>query len=104
MSAQPAVGQISVPKTDAEQILERNKDKSNWEWVEVPEEDLYGKPFGFISINFRKFPSGKHFVDPETAGEMKRLLHNRFQGDVRVMQPGQDKRAVEFMVQTGPKL
>lgn len=76
-------------------------DKSNWEWVEVPEEDLFGEPHTGVSINFEKFGPGKHFVDPEKANEIRRLLNNRLRSDMRILQPAQDKKMQEIMERGG---
>lgn len=104
MPTQPAASQVTKPLTEVEQILERNKDKANWEWVEVPEEDIFGRPHTGVSVNMRSFGPGKHYVDPEMAGEIKRLLKNRMRGDIRVLQPHQDRQAVAFMGKTGGEI
>ena len=76
-------------------------DTSNWEWVEVPEEDLFGEKHTGVHINFEGFGPGKHFVDPEKATEIRRLLANRLRGDMRILQPNQDKKMFEIMERNG---
>lgn len=76
-------------------------DTSNYEWVEVPVEDLFGKPFGYVSINFEQFPTGRHFLDPEKAGEIRRLVKNRQLSDMRIMQPNRDKEYERTMAAHG---
>ena len=76
-------------------------DKSKWEWVEVPEEDLFGEKHTGVSINFNHYESGKHLVDPETAGELRRLLNNRLRSDMRVLQPNRDKKMQEIVARGG---
>jgi hypothetical protein len=73
-----------------EEVLKANADKNNWEWVEIPDTDLFGEPHTGVSVNFEMFPPGKYFVSPEMASEVKRLLNNRLRGDMRVLQPRQD--------------
>jgi hypothetical protein len=79
----------------------KNVDISDFQYVEVPVEDLFGKPFGHVSINFEQYPSGKHFVDPETAGEINRLVKNRQLSDMRIMQPNRDKEYEKTMALHG---
>jgi hypothetical protein len=79
-------------------------DKSNWEWVTVPEEDLFGEEHTGVSINFNQYGPGKHFVDPESAGEIRRLLDLRLRGDMRVLQPGRDKKMEEIMSRNGKRV
>lgn len=96
-----AVPIVATPKTELEQILERNADKTFWEHVEVPALDIFGKPHTGVSINFKFFGPGTHYVDPETAGEIRRLLRNRQDGDLRILQPNQDKKMLEIMERNG---
>ena len=79
------------------------KDTSKYEYVEVPETDLFGEEHTGVSINFRQFGPGKHFVDPETAGEMRKLLEARLRGDMRVLQPNRDKKMDEIMARNGKR-
>lgn len=76
-------------------------DKSLWEYVEVPEVDLFDKPFGGIQINFIDYGPGKHFVNAELAGEIRRLLKQRQAGDIRILRPTQDKKMQEIMARSG---
>lgn len=84
-------------KTEVQLIMESNLDKSLFEWVEVPDEDLFGEVHTGISINFQHFGPGRHHVSPEMAFEMKRLIKNRLRGDMRVLQPKQDARMAQIM-------
>ncbi len=81
---------------------ERNgTDQSRFEWVEVPEEDLFGAVHTGVSINFEHFGPGRYFVDPEKADELNRLLRNRVRADMRVLQPNRDKKMEEIMARNG---
>lgn len=80
----------AVSGLSADDVRKANSDKSLWEWVEVPDHDLFGEPHTGVSVNFEQFGPGKYFVSPEMASELKRLLDNRQRGDIRVLQPRQD--------------
>jgi len=79
-------------------------DKSNWEYVEVPETDIFDKVFDGVSINFVQYGPGKHFVDPDIAGEIRRLLAARSKADIRILRPTTDKKALEIMARSGKPL
>jgi len=81
----------------AAEIHKLNEDKNNWEWVEIPDTDLFGEAHTGVSVNFNQFGPGKHFVSPEMASEVRRLLANRMRGDMRVLQPKQDVRMAHIM-------
>src|SRR5271156_5361768 len=76
----------TAPQTMAE-VLKSNDNKDLWEWVEVPDVDLFGEEHTGVSVNFEHFGPGKYLVSPEMASEVKRLLANRMRGDIRVLQP-----------------
>lgn len=89
-----------APKYDgpsAAEILKANEDEKNFQWVEVPDHDLFGEDHTGVSVNFDMFTPGKYFVSPELAGEINRLLVNRELGDRRVLQPKQDVRMAQVM-------
>lgn len=89
--------------------VKKIEDKSNYEWISIPATDLFGESHTGVSINFEKFtpeldaegrPTGKdgrYFLDPEKAEEVRRLLQVFLQGQMRIMQPGQDKKMVALM-------
>jgi|SRR5690242_4628116 len=81
-----------------------NENQENWEYVEVPEVDLFDKPFGKISINLIDYHPGKHFVRPDIAKEMRGLLRDRFQSDMRILRPTKDKKMLEIMARNGKPL
>ncbi len=89
----------AVPLSSAE-VLKANEDKNNWQWVEIPDHDLFGEPHTGVSVNFEQFLPGKYFVSPEMAGEVKRLLANRMRGDIRVLQPRQDVVMARIMAKS----
>lgn len=100
----PSVGQrhrtaeVLVPS--AAEVLKANENKDLWEWVEIPDTDLFGEPHTGVSVNFESFLPGKYFVSPEMAFEVKRLLANRMRGDIRVLQPKQDQVMARLMAKS----
>ena len=103
-TAQVAAAEQKVLKPESKEI-----DKSNWEWVIIPAEDVFGDSNTGVSLNFTKYtpelddmgnPTGKdgrYFLDPETAGEVRRLLSLVQKGQLRVFQPNADKKMIEIM-------
>jgi hypothetical protein len=79
-------------------------DEANWEYVDIPETDLFDQPFGYITINLEQYGPGKHYVDPDVAGELRRILKVRMQSDLRVYRPSQDKKMLEIMARQGKPL
>ena len=62
---------------------EWSTDKSKFEWIEIPARDMYDHAYPTIRINAENFESGKrHFVPPEVAGELRRIM-DRFEVDSR---------------------
>lgn len=107
---------VSTPLTPAERVAKAeaervavNSNQDNWEWVEIPATDLFGDVNNGVSINFTKYlpdldeegkPTGKpgrHFVNPEIAKEIRRLLQVKIAAEMRILQPGQDKKMQQIM-------
>jgi hypothetical protein len=88
-----------APQSAAE-VLKANENKDLWEWVEIPDTDLFGEDHTGVSVNFEQFLPGKHFVSPEMATEVRRLLANRMRGDIRVLQPRQDQVMARIMAKS----
>lgn len=84
----------------AADVLKANENKDLWEWVEIPDTDLFGEEHTGVSVNFEQFLPGKYFVSPEMAFEIKRLLANRMRGDIRVLQPRQDAVMARIMAKS----
>jgi hypothetical protein len=78
-------------------------DKSNWEWVEVPELDSFGTPHSGVSVNFEQFRPGRHFLAPELAFTVKDLLLKKLRADQRVFQKNTDQVALRLMQKNGPQ-
>jgi|SRR5208283_2557452 len=78
--------------------------EENWEYVDIPDTDLFDQPFGYISINLEQYGPGRHFVDPDVAGELRRILKVRTQSDLRIYRPTADKKMLEIMARQGKPL
>ena len=76
-------------------------DEANWEYVDIPDVDLFDKPFGNITINSETYGPGRHFVDPDLASEIRRILKARMASDQRIYRPTQDKKMLEIMARQG---
>jgi hypothetical protein len=99
-AAEKALAQEAARAAHEEFVL----DESNWEYVEIPSEDLFDKPFGNININAESYGPGKHFLDPDLAGEIKRIIKVRNQSDLRIYRPTADKKMLEIMARQGKPL
>lgn len=100
---------------EKERILAENADKNTWEWVEVPATDIFDQRHCGVSINFTHYgpdtkdgqwtgKPGRHFVSPEAAGEIRRLLALKMRGDIRILQPKRDQVAIEIMNRNGARI
>lgn len=77
--------------------------KANWEYVEIPGEDLFGEEHNGISINFEKFGPGRHFVSPTIAKELKIRLKEDQRAQIRILQPNVDRKMQEIMARNGKR-
>ena len=69
--------------------------KSEWEYVEIPSEDLHAYQYPSIMINQDKFePGKKYFVPPILAGEIRRIM-KRFEIEcLALLQPKKRQQAL----------
>lgn len=77
------------------------ENEENWKWVVIPTLDLFDKPFGSISLNLINYGAGRHFLRPDVADELNRILSARYQADMRILRPTTDKKAIEIMARSG---
>lgn len=71
-------------------------DTSNWEYVSLPEKDLFDKPFQGAAINDYRFEHGKtYFMPPDWAAELRRILAAAQKADIRLMQSTPDVKSVK---------
>jgi hypothetical protein len=75
-------------------VLEAPGAKEKKVYVEVPSEDMFDMIHPDIIINGRHYKPGKHFVEPELAGEIKRLVDTFNKGQVRLLRPSADRKAL----------
>ena len=70
-------------------------DRSNWEYITIPETDIFDKPLQGVSLNGYKFERGKtYFTEPEVAKEVRRILAVGQKADMRILQSHPDVKAV----------
>lgn len=62
--------------------------KDKWQYITIPEKDIYDHPFGSLAINEHVFEAGmKHFVPPDIAKELQRLITTREAYLMQLLQP-----------------
>ncbi len=93
----PKVVEPVMVVTEKDKILADNQNKDLWQWVEVPETDMFDDVHTGVNLNFVEYGPGKHFVNPETAGEIRRLLAIRAKADLRVLSPKPDALMKKIM-------
>ena len=93
-------GDARIDKINSE-IVEARLDKSKWEYVEIPAEDFFERPFEGIDVNGNKFGPGKHFVEPVLAGEIRQILKRWQKGQRRIMSSAPDMAARRVADQLG---
>lgn len=71
-------------------------------WVEIPERDLFDFPFPAIRVNLDAYePGQKYFVDAEVADTIEERLLTKYNADLQIMQPRQQKAVVDTMNRWG---
>ena len=73
-------------------------DQKLWEYVTVPEQDIFGNENQGFFINHDRFLPGVYFVPPEIASEMKRIIRVAMDADIRLMQP---KKHLKSLLEAG---
>lgn len=58
-----------------------------FEYVQIPEKDLFGFKFHGVRINQDHYGPGTHKVAPVVAAEIRRIVSAAEQSDLRVMSP-----------------
>jgi|ERR1700722_3301534 len=76
-------------------------DKTNWEYVNIPEEDALGNPHPGITLNFQKFGPGSHLLPPIVAAHVKERLKVVESESRRILLPRQDKKTISAMAKSG---
>lgn len=75
-------------KTEAK--VSPRADKRDWRYVTVPSVDIFADPHPAIRINQDTFGPGKHFVPPDIATELERIIEAKRTSDLRIVQPQRD--------------
>lgn len=68
-------------------------DKSTYEYVTIPDVDMFGVPHHSIWLNMDEYKPGTHLVSPTIAGELRRILKAFNDGQIRLIRPTADPRA-----------
>jgi hypothetical protein len=85
----PEAGEVNILK-------EQLKDKSNWEYVEIPEKDVLDFEYPSVAINRDRFYAGKkYFVPPIIAEEIRRIIKVNDYQTRRILSPRIDKKALQ---------
>ena len=84
----PEAGEVNVLK-------EQLKDRSNWEYVEVPARDILDYEYPTLAINRDRFEAGKkYFVPPIIAEELRRIMKVNDIQTRRILSPKIDTKAL----------
>ena len=85
----PEPGEVNI-------LHEQLKDKSNWEYVEIPEKDVLDFEYPSVAINRDRFYAGKkYFVPPIIAEEIRRIMKVNDRQTRRILSPKPDVKALE---------
>ena len=64
------------------------EDQSTWQYVTIPEKDLYDQVFPTIFVNNERFEAGKrYFACPSLAQEVQAIIARAQAADLRLMRP-----------------
>lgn len=86
---------ITIAVKDKDPKHPSEKDKSKWEWVSMPETDIFDKPQQKASINGIDFERGnRYFMPPDWATELRRIIKTTMRADMRIMQATPDVKSV----------
>ena len=75
----------------------KKQEHNDFVYVTIPEKDLFDRPIK-ININTDTFEAGTHFVHKDIAGEITRILKSKEEGDVRILQPKKDLKALRQLM------
>lgn len=86
-----------MPEANEVNVLkEQLKDKSNWEYVEVPSRDVLDNAYPSLAINRDRFePGKKYFVPPIIAEELRRIIKVNDYQTRRILSPKIDTKALK---------
>ena len=69
--------------------------KVDWEYVTIPETDLYDEPHPSIWNNRTEFAPGTHHLSPEMAADLKDRLKVFQESQRRILRGTPDKRTLQ---------
>ena len=77
-------------------LTEQLKDKSDWQYVEVPAKDVLDFEYPSLAINRDRFYAGKkYFVPPIIAEELRRIMKVNDRQTRRILSPKPDAKALQ---------
>lgn len=96
MAEQVTVTVTGKPVTNAvKRVSPWETSKDTWQYVTIPELDVYGHPYGNVSINEHVFEAGqKHYVPAEVADEINRILKSHDEYLLHLLQPRKRKAVI----------
>lgn len=69
-------------------------DKKFWRYVVVPAEDALGDTHSGVTLNGVHYAAGRHFLPPQIADEVERILQMANRATLRIVQPRRDEEAM----------
>jgi hypothetical protein len=70
------------------------KPEQHYEYVTIPERDLFDYPMHSFWMNSTEYKPGTHFVPADIAVSLRERLTLFQRGQIRIMQPNIDRKAV----------
>lgn len=96
-----AKGQLTTVNPKSKEYVEQ-QDKSKFEFVTIPAEDIFNKPHQGVAINGVKLERGHTYsVGPTYAREIRERLAISQKADLRILQSHPDVKAVNDQQRSG---
>lgn len=68
--------------------------KEQYEYITIPDRDLFDNPMHSFWLNKNEYKPGTHFVPAPVAAHLRERLEIFNRQQIRLMQPGVDKKAL----------
>ena len=86
-----------MAKIDLAEVKAPTSSEDVYEYVTIPERDLFDMPHPNIQINETRYGPGKHYVAKQVADVLKDRLQQYEMSNVRLMRPVRDHKAEQLM-------
>jgi len=86
-----------MAKIDLAEIKAPNSSEEVYEYVTIPDRDLFDMPHPNIQINETKYGPGRHYVTKQVAACLHDRLREYEMSNVRLMRPVKDHKAEQLM-------